>query len=340
MRILGGTGPTPTISTLPLGLVPSITPAWAVMMTCVLALALIPTASVRNSPDKALRLVTSSYTTSARRCLRGADLIGVASVGAVLAVVVQVVVVDGLADLFVLGSGEFGHHHAEAGVLLDPRPGFPGPTLTLEGVDALVDQFLFGPLAGVVAERVGQHPVGGFQQGVVGVDGLGTDLLGGVGQRVDMAGGDLPCRQLLLDLRHVGELLGDFGHPLRFAGGHPCALSQHLGGIRFGVGGCDHFGDVVHQGCGYRPDPTQVAKGEVRVLLGHGADAGPFQGGERRGDLGVPAGGRSVVRLPSGASRGSGLPEECERVFVVHDVVIPCLCDSVNPQISVNFPDR
>ena len=43
------------------------------------------------------RLVTSSYTTSSEALLGGADLVGIASVGAVLAVVVQVVVVDGLA---------------------------------------------------------------------------------------------------------------------------------------------------------------------------------------------------------------------------------------------------
>ena len=50
----------------------------------------------------------------------------------------------------------------------------------------------------MAAERVGKHPVGGFQQGVVGVHGLGTDLLGGVGQRVDMAGGDLPVANFSL----------------------------------------------------------------------------------------------------------------------------------------------
>ena len=67
-RIWRGTGPTPIISTFPLGLVPSITPLSAVMMSWVEALALIPTWWVMNSPLRALRLVNNSNTTSARRC--------------------------------------------------------------------------------------------------------------------------------------------------------------------------------------------------------------------------------------------------------------------------------
>ena len=224
-----------------------------------------------------------------------------ASVGAVLAVVVQVVVVDCLAELFVLGSGEFGHHHAEAAVVVDPHLGFPGAALTFEGVDAGFDQFLVGPFAGVVAERVWQHPIRGFQQRLVAVDGFGSDLLRRVGQRVDMAGGDLPGSELLLHLRHLGELLGDLGHLLGFAGGHPGALPQHLGGIGFGVGGSHHVGDVVHQRRGYRLDPAKFSEGLVGGLLGHDTDANLFQVVARRRDLGIHALGSSVGGLHGGA---------------------------------------
>ena len=76
------------------------------------------------SPDRALRPARSSYTTSARRCFGVLVSSAGAAVGAVLAQMVEVVAVDGLADLFVVVSGKFGHQHSEAGVPLHPEFGF------------------------------------------------------------------------------------------------------------------------------------------------------------------------------------------------------------------------
>ena len=76
--------------------------------------------------------------------------------------------------------------HPEAGVLVDPQFGFPRPALPFEGVDTCFDEFLVGPFAGVVAEGVGKHPIGGFQQRLVAVHSFGTDLVRRVGQGVDM----------------------------------------------------------------------------------------------------------------------------------------------------------
>ncbi len=84
--------------------------------------------------------------------LGGADLVRVLAVGGVLAEMVHVVVVDGLAEVFELGAGELGHQHSEPGFLFDPQLGFSGSTLTFEGVDAGFDQFLVGPFPGVPVE--------------------------------------------------------------------------------------------------------------------------------------------------------------------------------------------
>ena len=98
--------------------------------------------------------------------LGGADFVRVLAGGAVLAEMVHVVFVDGLAEVFELGAGEFGHQHSEPGVFVDPEFGFSGSPLTFERVQALFDQFLVGPFPGVPVEGVGEHLVGGFQQGL------------------------------------------------------------------------------------------------------------------------------------------------------------------------------
>ena len=84
--------------------------------------------------------------------------------------------VDGLAEVFELGSGDLGHEHAEAGVFLHPELRFPCPPLPLERVDAGFYQFLVGPVAGVAVEAVGKQLVSRLQQAVVGLHGLGTDF--------------------------------------------------------------------------------------------------------------------------------------------------------------------
>ena len=65
-----------------------------------------------------------------------------------------------------------------------------------------------GPSAGVAAEAVGQHRIGGRDEIVVGFGRFGSDLLRCVHQRVGMGRGDATGGEPFLDFGHFRQLFG------------------------------------------------------------------------------------------------------------------------------------
>ncbi|MDE0170103.1 MAG: hypothetical protein OXS29_11370 [bacterium] len=168
-------------------------------------------------------------------------------------------------------------------------------------------------------EFVRQQPVGGLQQGSIGLHHIRSHLLRRIGQSRSLVQGDVALGELLPHLRHVRQPAGYRRHPLGLPPRKARLRAQDLDRVGAGVRFRHRSGHVAHHRGHPGLYPAQQVECPVRSVAGHRPYLDAFQLAQENRYPVIHTNTRALAIQGIFERLGSSAIDGYEHLFVSHD---------------------